>query len=83
MQTRREFALGALAAFAFFKSLPGKEVFASAIRPLAGHWLGELDALSRAAQSQARQGAGNGGSGGDATGGASRTMAARKPIHGP
>ncbi len=52
MQTRREFALGALAAFAFFKSLPGKEVFASAIRPLAGHWLGELDALGRAVQSQ-------------------------------
>jgi hypothetical protein len=52
MQTRREFALGAMAAFAFFKSLPGKDVFASAIRPLAGHWLADLDALGRAAQSQ-------------------------------
>lgn len=52
MQTRREFTLGALAAFAFFKSLPGPQVFASPIRPLAGHWLSELDALSREAQKQ-------------------------------
>jgi hypothetical protein len=47
MQTRREFTLGALAAFALFKSLP-----AEALRPFSGHWLADLDALSREVQSQ-------------------------------
>ena len=46
-QTRREFALGALASFALFKSLP-----AEALRRVSGRWLGEFDALSRAVQRQ-------------------------------
>jgi len=45
--TRRDFALGALASFALFKSLP-----AEALRRVSGHWLGELDALSREVQKQ-------------------------------
>lgn len=45
MLTRREFSLGALAAFAFARSLP-----AEVLRAFSGAWLGELDALSRAVQ---------------------------------
>ena len=47
MQTRREFTLGALTAFAFLKSLP-----AEALRPFSGHWLADLDALGREVQKQ-------------------------------
>ena len=47
MLTRREFSLGALATFAFARSLP-----AAVLRPFSGHWLADLDALGRAVQSQ-------------------------------
>jgi hypothetical protein len=53
---RRDFArqsLAALAVLGLVKTLPGREVFAAPLRPLAGHWLGELDAIGREVKSQA------------------------------
>src|SRR5262245_2782575 len=48
--SRREFtqqALGSLALFSLFGLLPGKNLFASRIRPFAEHWLAELDRIGR------------------------------------
>jgi hypothetical protein len=53
--SRREFAgqaLGALAFFSLVDLLPGRQVFASSIRPIAGHWLEELDRLGRDVKGQ-------------------------------
>lgn len=55
---RRDFArrsLASLALFSLMDVLPGKEVFAARMRPLAGHWLEELDRLGREVRSQALQ----------------------------
>jgi len=48
--TRRAFtqrAIESLALFSLVDALPGKDVFASPIRPLAGRWLADLDQLGR------------------------------------
>jgi hypothetical protein len=48
--TRREFtqqALGSLALFSLFGVLDDRNLFASRIRPFAGHWLAELNDLGR------------------------------------
>ncbi|MBI3856336.1 MAG: hypothetical protein HY293_11670 [Planctomycetes bacterium] len=48
--TRREFnetALKSLALFSLFGLLKGKDLFASAIRPFANHWLADLDQIGR------------------------------------
>lgn len=54
--SRREFAekgIASIALFALFDLLPGREVFASRIRPLASKWLADLDRLGRDCKSQA------------------------------
>ena len=54
--TRREFnqqALGSLALFALVGILKDKDLFASAIRPFANHWLADLDQLGRDVKSDA------------------------------
>jgi hypothetical protein len=53
---RRDFLRGSLASLALIalaRALPGREVFAAALRPLAGRWLAELDQLGREVKSQA------------------------------
>jgi hypothetical protein len=54
--SRREFtgqALGSLALFSLFGVLKGKNLFASPIRPVAEHWLAELDKIGRDVKSDA------------------------------
>jgi hypothetical protein len=53
---RRDFARATLASLALYglaRVLPGAAAFASPLRPLAGHWLAELDALGREVKGQA------------------------------